>query len=617
MSSGKDGRMDFPLRTEGGPPPGADPVVGLAAERTPRGLRWSFRSEARHAWGMGERFDGVDRVGRITAVEVYEKFTHQGELAYFPVPFFFTECGYSVWVEGSYAVEFDLGASEPGLFAVDIRCGDEPPPALVIGYGAPAGLLSAFARAAGLPTCPPGWALGPWISANRWDRRSMLMEQLEEMERLGIPATVAVVEAWSDEGGYFAWNDSVDRPDGGYDYPEGGRWPDPAGMIAELGRRGLKLVLWQAPVCKLPADCPEAARPRQERYLAQAEADGFLAKRADGSTYAIPEGRWFGRSPIPDFTNPAARAWYFGARRHLLEMGVAGFKSDGGEFIYGDEARFADGSTGLSMRSGYVASYLEAYGRFVGPNRVLFSRAGWTGSQRWSTHWAGDQCSDWEELRAQLSAGLSAGLSGAPFWGFDIGGFAGPLPGPELYLRSFALAAFSPLMQWHSEPVYGQFADIIAAAGGNNDRSPWNIARTSGDERVLPACCALSRLRMALLPYLALCARQAATTGQPIMRHLVLDFPGDESAAVCEDQFLLGDALLVAPIVNEGARGRGVYLPEGSWIEVATGEAFEGPLDIQVESEPGGIAVFRREGFPLSLDSAWVDGGTPRFLGSE
>ncbi len=595
----------FPLRIEGAPDGAPDrppPFSGLEAARSPGGIRWTFRTAARRVFGLGERFDAVDQKGRVVEAVVEEKFTEQGPLSYYPVPFFFTELGFSMEVEGSYPVVFDFGAAEADLFTVDIRCGDEEPPALVVRFGSPAALVASFVRSTGLPCLPPQWTLGPWISANRWNSRAILMEQVDRMEELGIPATVVVLEAWSDEGGFFAWND-------------GGLWPDPAGMIAELGRRGLRLVLWQVPVCKRLADCPEgAASEREGRALAEAEAEGYLVRRADGSVYAIPEGRWFGGSPIPDFTDPAACDWYFSKRRHLLDQGVAGFKTDGGEFVHDDSLRFHDGRTGRAMRSGYTASYLEAYGRFVGADRVLFSRAGWTGSGRWSLHWAGDQKSSWPELRAQLAAGLSAGLSGIAFWTFDIGGFAGALPDAELYLRSFAFAVFAPLMQWHSEPVYGQFADIMKGSGGINDRSPWNIGTATGDGRVVPACRALSRLRMALLPYLALCARRTVATGLPVMRHLVLDFPDDPRAAAVCDEYLLGDSLLVAPVVERGATGRSVYFPTGRWIDISDGTVLEGPCDGLVEAPPGTVPVFRREDAKVSLDEAWIDGTTPRFL---
>lgn len=615
----KDSPVDAPVRFEGTPGPGPAPLSVPVARRTPSGVRWTFRTPARRAWGFGERFDGVDQAGRRVEAAVVEKFCEQGAATYCPVPFFFTELGYSVRLDGSFEASFDLGASVPGEFSVEVRCGDAAPPLLTVSYGTPSDLLSAFARSAGLPCPPPEWAFGPWISANRWARRSTLMAEVDAMERLGIPATVAVLEAWSDEGGFFAWNDSVDDPDapGGYRYPEDGRWPDPAGMIAELGRRGLKLVLWQAPVCKRLEDCPDAAKEREARALAEAAEGGFLVRRADGTPYAIPQGRWFGGSPVPDFTDPDARAWFLGKRKHLLDMGVAGFKTDGGEFVHEDGLVFSDGRGSRELRSGYAASYLEAYGRFVGPDRVLFSRAGWSGSQRWSVHWAGDQMSTWKELRAQLSAGLSAGLSGFPYWTFDIGGFAGPLPSAELYLRAFALAAFCPLMQWHSEPVYGQFAAVMKGSGGVNDRSPWNMAAASGDASIVPACRDLSRLRMALLPYLRACARRSAATGEPMMRHLLLDHPGDGKAAGVDDQFLLGPDLLVAPVVEEGASGRDVYFPSGSWVDVYSGEIFEGGGTAYAASAPGAIPAYRRRGAAVPLDPAWVDGRTPALLGSD
>ncbi|MFZ2634968.1 MAG: TIM-barrel domain-containing protein [Rectinemataceae bacterium] len=617
----------FPHRIEG-TIPSPSPVADLRAERNDDGVRWTFRTTARRVFGLGERFDSVDQFGKKIEAAVIDKFTEQGKLSYFPVPFFFTELGFSIEVEGHFAVVFDLAAEKAGIFTIDIRCGEESPPALVLRYGSPNALLSAFASSKGLPCLPPDWALGPWISANRWDSRSVLMEQVGIMEELGIPATVAVIEAWSDEGGFFAWNDAADSPGhakgagagadagGGYEYPAQGRWPDPAGMIAELRERGLRLVLWQVPVCKLPGNCPDQAVEREARALAEAEKGGFLVKRKDGSTYAIPGDRWFGGSPIPDLTNPAAREWYFSKRRYLLDQGVAGFKTDGGEFVHEDDLVFHDGSSGRAMRSGYTAAYLEAYGRFAGPDRVLFSRAGWSGSQRWSTHWAGDQKSEWSELRAQLSAGLSAGLSGAAFWGFDIGGFAGPLPDAELYLRSFALAVFSPLMQWHSEPLYGQFPAVQRASGAVNDRSPWNIAHATGNGRVVPCCRALSRLRMALIPYLSLCAGRAASTGLPIMRHLVLDHPDDPRALATQDEFLLGSDLLVAPVIEPGVESRKVYFPGGFWTDISTGLEYAEGDETEVAAPLGSIPVFRRSGKAIPLDAAWIDGGTPPHLGA-
>ncbi len=168
-------------------------------------------------------------------------------------------------------------------------------------------------------------------------------------------------------------------------------------------------------------------------------------------------------------------------------MGVEGFKTDGGEFLFDSTARMHDGTTGLETHNLYPAQYVGAYHRFLkqnGVNGVTFSRADYTGAHTRPLHWAGDQLSTWSELQAQLSAGLSAGLSGVLFWGFDIGGFAGELPTTELYLRASAMACFSSLMQWHAEPRSGQFY-ATHEDGFVNDRSPWNLADKLGDERIL------------------------------------------------------------------------------------------------------------------------------------
>ena len=262
---------------------------------------------------------------------------------------------------------------------------------------------------------------------------------------------------------------------------------------------------------------------------------GYCVRRPDGTPYRIPE-YWFHHSLLPDFTNPEAVSWWFGKRKHLLDMGVEGFKTDGGEFLYEKAARLHDGSTGLTARNLYSMQYAGAYHQFMkdgGVDGVTFSRAGYAGAQALPIHWAGDQLSLWSEFRAQLAAGISAGLSGVLFWGFDIGGFAGELPAKDLYLRATAMGCFSPVMQWHAEPRSGQFFATHEGAF-NNDRSPWNLARQSGDPSILDLARFYAALRDKLLPYLTQEARLCVESARPMMAHLCLDFPEDPEAWVTE-----------------------------------------------------------------------------------
>ena len=251
------------------------------------------------------------------------------------------------------------------------------------------------------------------------------------------------------------------------------------------------------------------------------------------------------------------------------------------------------------MRNRYVADYEKTYTNAIGKDRTLFSRAGYLGAQTTPIHWAGDQTSSFEEMRSVLGAGLSLGLSGVPFWSFDIGGFAGPLPSAELYLRSTAMATFVPVMQWHSEPLGGQFGGFDT--GLVNDRSPWNIALHASDESVERVARFYARLRMNLLPELLRQAQRSVETRLPMMRHLVLDYPQNKTAQQCHDEFMLGD-LLVAPVLYEGAAGRGVYLPEGQWYSFLTRETLAGGRTVLVAAGRDEIPVFLRTPGAVALN---------------
>ena len=326
---------------------------------------------------------------------------------------------------------------------------------------------------------------------------------------------------------------------------------------------------------------------------------------------------WFNNSLMPDFTNPKACSWWLEKRRYLVEqLGVAGFKTDGGEFLFNTEARLFNGQTGSAAHNAYPGAYEGAYHTFLDETRgkgegVLFSRAGFTGAQKSPIHWAGDQVSTFGELEAQLKAGLSLGLSGVPFWGFDIGGFAGELPSTELYLRSAAFGAFAPVMQFHSEPRNGQYY-MTDRKAWNNDRSPWNLASVQEDERILTVYRLFANLRMNLLPYLWQEARHSAKTARPMMAHLISDFAKTdlESVRAIEDEYMLGRSLLVAPVIREGAAGRSVYLPSGSWRDFYTGELLSGGRTIEVVCELNRIPVFARNNtdIPVNANGALVIG---------
>ncbi len=556
----------------------------------------SYDCDATIAYGMGERFDGVDRMDKTTETTIIEKFTHQGENTYFPLPFFFCNDGHGVFVQSDAAAIFTLSAGHVEITLPEEECD------VFFFYGTPREIVAQFVEMTGEPMLPPEWVFGPWASANRWKSQKDVEEQLDKIETSGYPATSLVIEAWSDEATFYLWNGAeYDGKSGGGSFSASDLrfrepWPNPQAMIDRMHRMGIKLVLWQIPALKQLEEGEVC--PQHDRDDAYALEQGFVVENADGSPYQIPR-QWFIGAHVPDFTVPELCSWWMVKRRYLLEMGVDGFKTDGGEFMHDLTVRFHNGQSGVTMRNRYVADYETAYTRAIGKDRTLFSRAGYLGAQTTPIHWAGDQVSSFEEMRSVLGAGLSLGLSGVPFWSFDIGGFAGPLPSAELYLRSTAMATFVPVMQWHSEPLGGQFGGFDT--GLVNDRSPWNIALHANDESVERVARFYARLRMNLLPELLRQAQIAVKSRLPMMRHLVLDYPNDAKAQACHDAFMLGD-LLIAPVLHEGATGRDVYLPEGQWYSFLTRETIAGGQTLFVEADRDEIPVFLRTPGAVALN---------------
>jgi alpha-glucosidase (family GH31 glycosyl hydrolase) len=437
------------------------------------------------------------------------------------------------------------------------------------------------------------------MSGNEWNSQARVMEQVRKTIEHHIPATVLVIEAWSDEATFYVWNDAryaprpADEPFSYSDFtfPSDGRWPDPKGMIEELHHLGIRVLLWQIPVMK-KGEAPHPQSDADEAYMLE---KGYYVREADGRPYHV-RPFWFHDGLVLDFTNPEAVQWWLSKRAYLLdELGIDGFKTDGGEHLWGRNLRFADGRRGDELWNLYPNLYVGAYHRFARAkchgDAVTFSRAGFTGAQAYPCHWAGDEDSTWEAFRASILAGLNAGLSGIPFWGWDLAGFSGEIPSAELYLRAAAMATFCPIMQYHSE--YNEHRKPC------RDRTPWNIAERTGEPLVLEVYRRFAQLRMRLLAYIEAEAAHCAATGEPLMRSLFLDWPQDQAAWEIADQYCFGRALLVAPVVEPGLIQRRLYLPDGTWEDFWDGTHLTGgrwitrsaPLDI--------IPVYRR------LDAPW------------
>lgn len=552
------------------------------------------------AYGMGEKFDFLNQKGQTVVNQVVEKFCNQGNISYCVTPFFMTDTGFGVYVETKEKTVFS--------FQEKICCEIPESAAVYLFLGSMQEILSDYIDLFGRPKLPPEYAFGVWISANRWNCDKDVEEQLACLKKYRFPASVLVLEAWSDEATFYIWNGAQYEEKTGtakyedYDFRAGKYWHDPKGMIDNLHKEGIRLVLWQIPVWKKQGK-EEMVSSQLMLDRAYAAQNRLCVMKKDGTPYEIPEGNWFAGSMIPDFTKEETRRFWFQKRQYLLEMGVDGFKTDGGEFIYQDALLFGNGNTGKEGKNQYCQDYLDAYTEFIGDEHVLFSRAGYAGAHRTPIHWAGDHQSTNEEFRSILTAGLSAAMSGMAFWSFDIGGFAGALPDADLYKRSTQMACFSPVMQWHSEPEGGQFKELLPGISGNNERSPWNIARIYGKPELMEELRYWHELRMELLPYLYETAKEAVEDNKPMMRPLIYSFQKDENCLHVEDEYMLGDKLLVAPLMEKEQETREVYFPEGIWYGFFTGQKYEGKNCWQSHEEER-FPVYVQEGSAILRECA-------------
>lgn len=567
-----------------------------------------------HVAGFGERFDRVDQRGERLDSVVFEQYKSQGagKKTYLPMPFAHVigGDGWGFHLRTSRRVWFDLAASDRSQIAIEaeLNAPGDAVGALPIAFyeGTPAQVLDAFLADVGRPEELPSWVFRLWASGNEWNTQAEVMRQAALHREHDIPIGTLVIEAWSDESSFTAFRDAKFEASAkphrlaDFEFPADGAWPDPKGMVDALHADDVHLMLWQIPLIKMrPHPTGQAAIDAQ-----QAIKDNVLIRETGPDGALRPyrnRGWWFPLGLMPDLTDERAAKWWTDRRRYLVEeLGIDGFKTDGGEHAWGRELEYLNGMRGDEGNNLYPVAYAKAYGdllRSAGRAPLTFSRSGFTGSQATGAYWAGDENSTWDAFRWSLTAGLTASASGILYWGWDLGGFSGFVPTPELYLRSAAAAAFVPIMQYHSEFNHHRKPP--------RDRTPWNVAELQHDDTVIPKFRHWVQLRERLVPYLTDQAASAIAKGEPLMRPLFFDFPDDETIWQHPLQWMLGAELLVAPVTEEGRAEWDVYLPAGRWVDAWTGENVDGGQIVNRRTPIDEIPVYVRERSWTALQSVF------------
>ncbi|NGN62584.1 alpha-xylosidase [Streptomyces sp. A7024] len=527
-------------------------------------------------YGLGERFGPLVKNGQVVDIWNADGGTAT-EQAYKNVPFYLTDAGYGVFVDHPGRVSFEAGSE--AVSRVQFSVEDQELTYYVIHGPTPKEILRKYTALTGRPALPPAWSFGLWLSTSfttSYDEETVT-SFIDGMAERDLPLSVFHFDCfWMREFNWcdFTWDPRV--------------FPDPAGMLARLKDKGLRICVWINPYIA-----------QRSPLFAEGRARGYLLRKPDGGVWQWD--LWQPGMALVDFTNPEARAWYAGKLEALLEMGVDCFKTDFGERVPTDVA-YHDGSDPERMHNYYTYLYNRTVFDVLKKQRgegeaVVFARSATTGSQQFPVHWGGDCEATYESMAESLRGGLSLGMSGFGYWSHDIGGFEGT-PSPALFKRWIAFGLLSSHSRLHGSSSY---------------RVPWLF-----DEEAVDVLRRFTKLKLRLMPYLDAVSRQAHAEGVPMMRSMVLEFPDDPACTHLERQYMLGPDLLVAPVFSDDGEVS-YYVPEGTWTHLLAGHQVGGPRWVKERHGFDSAPVLVRQGAVLPIgavddrpDYDYADGVTLR-----
>ena len=523
-------------------------------------------------YGLGEKWSPLNRRGQLVDSWTHDALGVNTDRSYKNTPFAWSPRGWGLFVHTPARVRHGIGHPAWSHRSYGLEVLDAGLDLFLI-VGDPQEILARYRGLTGAMPMPPTWSLGIWYSKAYYRTPEEALPVAQGVRDRDLPGEVLLFDgrAWQDTATRFSFN------------WDPARFPDPKAVVDRLHDLDFKVCCWEYPLVS-------TGNPN----FSEMEAKGWFLK--DPQTGRALRHRWdlepFGQvlTPLPesgivDFTHPDAYAHWRDRHADLFAVGIDAMKPDFGEQVP-DEALAHNGDTGARLHNVYPLVYnrcvFEATERAYPGEALVFSRAGWAGSQRYPIQWGGDPQSDWEGLAASLRGGLSWGLSGVPCYATDIGGFYGPQPDAELFVRWTQAAVFSSHMRFH----------------GIGPREPWAFGEAT--EALLRPWL---ELRYRLLPYLRGTLREACDAGLPVQRAMVLAFPDDPGTWGFDDQFMFGRDLLVIPVIAPGGTVR-YNLPRGGWRDFWTGETVEGSRVVDARVAIDRLPIFVRDGSPLALGPA-------------
>ena len=560
---------------------GEAPVIGVPSRSETLGMPVRVHKQhlaGEHYFGCGERTGELDKTG--TRQIFWNVDPPRGQTAlennlYASIPFTLVLAEGQAWgffLDSTTRVEFDLAHDEPQRAWFGADNGDLV--YYVFSGPTPADVLARYTELTGHTPLPPLWALGYGQSRFSYETAEEVRQIARSFRERDIPCDTLYLDIDTLDGyRVFTWN------------PVG--FPDPQGLLAELREMGFHAV-----------SIVDAGVKVDEQYAVYAEgrARDLYCKTPEGNDYQNVV--WPGICAFPDFTNPETRTWWGEQHAPLLDAGVEGIWCDMNEpglFLPPNSTMPPDvvhpgggkAQLHIQVHNSYGSLMAQATREgllLLRPERrpVVISRSGYAGIQRHALLWTGDNSSTWEHLTMSLSQLQNLGLSGVGWAGVDVGGYYGDTSG-ELLARWTEFGIFQPFCRNHSEKT-------------TRRQEPWAFG-----EPYESVCRDMLKLRQRLLPYLYTLFDECHRTGAPILRPLFWAYPNDQATYSMDDEFLCGDALLVAPVTRPGVEHRHVYIPAGSWFHWWTGTRVDGPAHILAHAPMGRPAIYVRANTAVPL----------------
>ena len=514
-------------------------------------------------YGLGERGGPLGRRGRSFTMrnEDHAAFGPLTDPLYITIPYIWGARGadtYGVFMDEAAAPYFSVDADGSGTLLFGGVSGGLS--YYLLPGPAPAQVAEAYGHLTGFSTLPPRWTLGYHQSRYGYDSQQRVLSVAETLRALQIPADAIYFDIdYLDRLQMFSWNTTT--------------FPDPIGMNARLAGLGFKRVNIMEPLVHTG-----------DRFWQPLADAGYFLKKPSGAP--LVNDIWFGTVSWLDFTKTAAASWYRGLLAAFLSTGIDAVWNDLNEPASNsmpDAVYDFDGHPRLDVEARNLYALREAEQSYLAqrdlrPNMRPWgiSRSGFAGIQRYMANWGGDALSDWDTLRDNVRTSLSMALSGQNFFGHDIGGFLGS-PDAELFTRWMEFSAFTPLFRNH-------------AMNTSLDREPWAFG-----EPTLSRARTIINNRYRLLPYLYTLFERASRTGAPAIAPAFFHFPGDAATWNEDTEFMVGESMLVAPVLWQGIDVRPVYLPAGaSWYDARSDLVYGGGAIHTVPAPVGDTPVFVR-----------------------